>query len=234
MNYARSRLALGGLALSALLWQAPRTALAQPTRDRPPPKGREALETLAGAPAGFNYNPGGVYDSLMLATDVGLVQLNFPAELSEKVVALTVAGSALAAQVRPERSEGQHRVYRLEKLSAGGQELVVAGEAAPEAEIKGVVKSLNYGRHGETNGFVLENGDFVQLGPKEAARVRLEAGQELTARGRARALPNGKQLLKANMINGVSVKPDPGPKGPGGPGGTGGPKGGGPKGRGPR
>jgi hypothetical protein len=242
MNYAAYLYTFGALLLSAALWQGPDEGQAQPPHGPPPPEGAGPKETLEGALQGYNFNPGGRHDSLMLTTEGGLVQLNFPAELADQVAAVASAGSTLNAHVRPERSEGDHQVYRLEKLWVGDKELVIGGEDAPESELKGVIKSFNYGRHGETNGFVLESGDFVQLGPKEAERVRLEVGQELTAKGHLRKMPSGKQLLKARVINGVEVKPTPPEEGPhGGPKGrgpAGGPKGrepaGGPKGRGPR
>lgn len=230
MNYA-PLITLAGLVLSAVLWEGPADGPEPPPGPPPHEKGGPR-EEVAGRLKGYNYNPQGTYDSLMLATEQGVVQLNFPAELADQVAAIAESGT-LTAEVRPERSEGAHRVYRLEKVTAGEKSLVLADEDAPPAELKGIIKSLNYGRHGETNGFVLENGDFVQLGPREAQRLRLEIGQELTAEGRLRKLPSGKQILRATTINGVLVVPPPPPHdGPAG--GKGGPRGGpkgGPKGR---
>ena len=52
-----------------------------------------------------------------------------------------------------------------------------------ERTIDGVVKYLNYTRHGEVNGAILENGNFVHLGPKGAKLVKLAIGEKLSVVG---------------------------------------------------
>ena len=49
--------------------------------------------------------------------------------------------------------------------------------------VEGVVTRLNYARHGEANGVVLDGGDFLHLKPDGMKRVELKVGQPIKAHG---------------------------------------------------
>jgi len=75
-----------------------------------------------------------------------------------------------------------------------------------ERKIEGVVKYLNYTRHGEVNGAVLESGDFVHLGPKGAKLVKLAIGEKLSMVGAAATMGDGHLVIEdPSEVNGVKI-----------------------------
>jgi hypothetical protein len=79
--------------------------------------------------------------------------------------------------------------------------------------IAGKITRLNYARHGEVNGAVLESGDFVHLGPKVSQELKLAVGQELAVEGPATAMPSGgKAIEHPTKVNGKAIQPSPPPK----------------------
>ena len=80
------------------------------------------------------------------------------------------------------------------------------GEIAMEQKIEGVVKYLNDSRHGEVNGAVLDNGNFVHLGPKGAKRVKLAIGEKLVVEGSATTMGDGHLVMEEpSEVNGVKI-----------------------------
>ena len=73
------------------------------------------------------------------------------------------------------------------------------------ATVQGVVKRINYTRHGEANGVVLESGDFVHLKPAGMKRVALKVGDHVSAEGPAALMPLGQQVVEAETVNGSSI-----------------------------
>ena len=68
--------------------------------------------------------------------------------------------------------------------------------AAPKTEtVKGVVKSLNRGGRGEVDGALLESGDFIRIGAREAEEIKLAVGQEISVEGYAVKMPDGHTMI---------------------------------------
>ena len=67
----------------------------------------------------------------------------------------------------PQARQGRSPVYRLVSLTGtDGKALIFSGPATRETvTVQGVVKRINYARHGAANGVILESGDFVHLKP---------------------------------------------------------------------
>ncbi|WP_256220106.1 MULTISPECIES: hypothetical protein [unclassified Variovorax] len=65
---------------------------------------------------------------------------------------------------------------------------------------------LNYARHGEANGVVLDTGDFVHTRPDGFERLGLKIGDEVRAEGRAQPLATGEgRVIEAVRVNGRPV-----------------------------
>ena len=62
--------------------------------------------------------------------------------------------------------------------------------------VKGVVKYLNHGPRGEVDGAVLESGDFVHIGPREAEEAKLAVGQEISVEGQSMKMPDGHTMIE--------------------------------------
>ena len=71
--------------------------------------------------------------------------------------------------------------------------------------MQGIVKRINYARHGEANGVVLESGDFIHLKPEGMKHIGLKVGDQVTAEGTAALMPLGQQVIEAKTVNGVAV-----------------------------
>jgi hypothetical protein len=151
-----------------------------------------------------NFSPKGDIEGLLLDTDTGPVQVNFPhgpeagahpTPSSGAAGRLVVAADHHAAKHEP----GDHPVF----------EFVADADAGPEAasgnRAEGVVVRLNYARHGEPNGVVLDTGDFVHLKPHGMRRVALAVGRRVVAEGPARPTVTGHRAIEAQVVNGVEI-----------------------------
>ncbi len=218
--------------------------------DKAPPRGPEAKK-FSGTVQQFNYTPRGERDGVLLSSDGKLVQLNFPPHEAGKLAEGVAVGDQVSAEGVPERTEADHTVCRLQKLTtAKGTEIAIdeppapgrgaggppdrgpddrgapdrgpgdrgpanraprsgergqrtadrgpRGERAPEKTetLKGVVKYLNHGPRGEVDGAVLESGDFVHIGPREAEEAKLAVGQEISVEGQSMKMPDGHTMIE--------------------------------------
>ena len=208
-------------------------------------------EKVSGTVSQFNYTPRGERDGILLTAEGKLVQLNIPPREASKLADSVAIGDKITAEGLPERTEADHTVFRVRKLTtAKGEEIAVEGpprpresEARPEAgpgegpdqgpprprgrderaegtpgerpeqgppetsrprrersapkteTIKGTVKSLNHGARGEVDGVVLENGDFIHTGPREAEEAKLAVGQEISVEGYTMKMPDGHTMI---------------------------------------
>lgn len=161
------------------------------------------VRTLAGTVRQHNFSPKGEIEGVVLDTDTGPVQVNFPhgPETASRPVPapgaparLVVAPDHRAADHEP----GDHPVYEF-----------VADADAPDPAAapvtEGVVARLNYARHGEPNGVVLDTGDFVHLKPHGMRRVSLTVGMRVVAAGAARPTVTGHRVIEATVVNGTEL-----------------------------
>jgi hypothetical protein len=203
---------------------------------------RNQGQTLSGAVRGYNLNPSGTPESMMLSTGNSTVQLNFPPEMAASIQSAATVGSQVTVVARsgggpggpddqngPGDQQPDHRVMNLESIkTASGSTLNVGGPGGGQnGQVTGTVKQLNYDRRGDVNGAQLDNGAFVHLRP--GSNADLTVGEKVTVQGRQRTTSNGMKIIEAQSINGISLNDN----GPGGQGNNGGPGGGGPPGGGP-
>jgi hypothetical protein len=241
MNSSWSR-GLAVVASLAILMVVTISLSAEPD-DKGPPERSSAPEAkkVSGTVQQFNFTPRGQRDGVLLTSDGKLVQLNFPPQEAEKLANAVAVGDQITADGTPERTEADHAVLRLQKLTtAKGKEITIENapprsrgretediraeggrvrreRAAEKSEtIKGVVKYLNHGPRGEVDGAVLESGDFIHIGPREAQDAKLAVGQDISVEGLAMKMPDGHTMIEhPTKINDKEVSRRPRGRGPG-------------------
>lgn len=117
--------------------------------------------------------------------------------------------SLLAQAAAPSpKGKSQHPVWMVTSLSS-----VNGKPANPErgTAVSGRVARINFARHGEPNGYVLDNGHFVHVKPDGFKTLDLDIGDRLEAKGEPRAiLPDGESwVVDAKTINGKRVGKHP-------------------------
>lgn len=123
----------------------------------------------------------------------GLVQIDFVRDADPDAAnGLAVGGSVtVAVKELDDQRPSDHPVYEWERP-----------ELAPK---EGVVKAINYARHGEPNGAILESGEFLHLRPEGAKTVKLAIWQKLSFEGEVRTSPSGHAVIEARTVNGVAL-----------------------------
>ncbi len=168
----------------------------------------------------LNFAPKGEVDGLILDVDGAMVQVNIPpdkaAGFADKV------GQAVELTVGPEPAvakhpRGEHPVHKLVATDRPGgpdhgprphhDDHDHDHDHGGPAEVRGRVERLNYAKHGEANGVVLEGGVFVHLKPDGMKRAGLRVGQEVTARGKGAASKSGPggRVIEAEAVDGVEL-----------------------------
>ena len=166
---------------------------------------QNAIQELDGTFEQFNFSPKGSYEGLLVRKKHRLVQLNFPSEFAGQLAQMVSKGDQIraTAELYKDDGDGAHPVYNLLTISAGnGVKLSIAeGEL-----IRGKVKRLNYAKHGEPNGAVLDTGDFVHLKPHGAKLIDLKVGQMLEVSGEAKPMIVGnRRVIEAETVNGIAL-----------------------------
>jgi hypothetical protein len=164
----------------------------------------------------FNFSPKGSYEGLLLQTGSSkTVQINFPQHLAARISAIAPEGAAVEAEVETEAEKGHpaHPVYRLIHLKAGEQKLSADdAEQDEDSSFSGTVKRLNYALHGEVNGAVLNNGDFLHVKPHGARELELQVGMEVEGTGATKPTIDGHVVIEADEVNGIQIEKKPKPK----------------------
>ena len=169
-----------------------------------------AVETIAGEFQYPIYSPKGSIEGALLHAGSGPVQLVLEPHdgAGADAFAAMKAGAALSVEARAEPASDKggaaHAVYRFERLvSVNGRKPKAAPASAP---YRGVVVRLNFARHGEANGVVLDSGHFIHTKPDGMARLKLVVGASVEAEGEARPLAGGRgQVIEAAVVNGQPV-----------------------------
>ena len=102
-----------------------------------------------------------------------------------------------------------HAVYQFKRLA--GIDGEAAQDAAKPGRVEGKVVRINYARHGEANGVVLDSGDFIHIRPDCFAPLALVLGGQVQASGPGRPLADGSgRVIEAVELNGqpLDQKPD--------------------------
>ncbi len=78
---------------------------------------------------------------------------------------------------------------------------------AVRTQLTGHVKSMNYTHRGDIDGYVLENGEVIQVGAKEIKRFNIFKGDQIFVIGNQTTLANGTKIVEAIELNGQRVCP---------------------------
>ncbi len=186
----------------------------KPHHDRETGAGGLETRTLNAVVQGYNYSPKGEIEGALLREGDRTVQVNIPPHLGIAIALTVPVGQTVEATVEPEprlhkHPDGEHPVYRLVALKAADGRAFALDGHGPEktVTVEGVVGRLNYARHGEANGVVLESGDFLHLKPDGMKRVGLGVGQPIRVEGRACLTPMGTRAIEADVANGIALGP---------------------------
>ncbi len=149
-----------------------------------------------------NFSPKGGLEGLVVEAGGATAQVVCPPHLAAGLARLAAGGAevTLAVGAAPPSDKGwaAHPVYHLLELPEAD---------APEITgVSGTVARLNYAKHGEPNGVVLDTGDFVHLKPHGMAQLNLKVGDRVSAEGDIRPLEfGGGRAVEAERVNGVEI-----------------------------
>jgi hypothetical protein len=104
------------------------------------------------------------------------------------------------------KGDASHPVYDFEALESvdGKKPAQVKPRLGPAYQ--GKVARLNFAKHGEANGVVLDSGDFIHTRPDGMKRLRLKVGDAVKADGDAQRLADDTGwAVEATTVNGHSV-----------------------------
>jgi hypothetical protein len=215
----KRQLLLGLLACNSAL------LIAQP----PPPPAplTTPLTTLTGNISQFNYGPDGRVEGFVLAPNT---LVNLPPDWAIQVEMLAKTGNQVRVTGSLTPTASPLQILQPQSVDVAGKTLttVEPSQPAPYAG-SGVIRSLNYGRQGEINGFVLQNGVLARTPPFGASDVSVvKPGATIAISGFARTTASGRTVVDVQSItaNGQTIAMNALPGGPGqGPAGPGrGPK----------
>jgi hypothetical protein len=163
--------------------------------------------TLSCRVVSHNFSPEGRVDGLLVEIDGLPAQVVFPSdpgdELTRSLTPGQTADLIVETQPTPETVATAHPVYRY--LSLATTESTNGRSAQPPDTLLGSVARMNYSRHGEANGVVLEQGDFIHLKPRGMRQIVLKVGDAVNAKGKARPMDAGGQVLEAACVNGIDL-----------------------------
>jgi hypothetical protein len=189
----------------------------------PPPAPMPApTSTVTGSISQFNYGPDGRVEGFVVAPNT-LVTLPPDWAIQVEMLAKTGNQVRVTGAITPTASGMQ--IVQPQSVDLAGKTLVVVppSRPAPYAD-SGVIRSLNYGRQGEVNGFVFQNGVIARTPPFGASDVSVvKPGASISVSGFARVTPSGRTVVEVQSItaNGQTIAmnalrpdgPGRGPKG---------------------
>jgi hypothetical protein len=182
----------------------------------PGPSPAAAATTVTGALAQFNYGPNGRIEGFLIAPTT---LISLPPDLAIQVELLAKMGDPVTASGLVASATSGMQIMQPQTITVAGRTLQL-GEPSPPAPYAGagVIRSLNYGREGEINGFVLQNGIIAltpRMGVNEFSVVK--PGASIAVSGFARSTAGGRTVVEVQSItaNGQTIALNASP--PGGP-----------------
>lgn len=159
------------------------------------------------------FSPKGGIEGLFLDVAGSPLQLvidKHDEALADEVAALRNGTSIAVEATRADPSDkgnADHPVWHLRRLvEKGGKKTMAAKSAEREREFSGIVTRLNYARHGQANGLVLDSGDFIHVKPAGFNAIKAGVGDHVNAFGTARPLTHGGGFaVEASRVNGHVV-----------------------------
>ena len=196
----------------------------------PPPAGLTpaAAITVTGGISQFNYGPNGRIEGFIVAPNT-LVSL--PPDLGVQVALLAKTGDSVSASGPVTLAASGMQLMDPQTVKVGGRTLSLTEASAPSPYAgSGVIRSLNYGRAGEINGFVLDSGIVALTPPMGTGEFSVvKTGASIAVSGFAHSTPGGRTVVEVQSItgNGQTIAmnrtprkgpdggaPDAGPAGP--------------------
>ncbi len=169
--------------------------------------------SVAGTFQHLIYSPKGAIEGVMIDTEG--VPTQFVTDPHDPTLATLFDGLRAGQSLVIEGTEAapspkgasMHTVYRFERLAeVDGRS--TGGTLRSRDGTRGTVVRFNHARHGEPNGVVLDNGDFVHTRPEGLKRLGLQVGDAVHAQGLARTLVDGTgRVIEAVRVNGRAVGP---------------------------
>ena len=160
------------------------------------------------------YGPRGSIEGVLLSQDGEPAQIVFDKhdDVSPFAFADLRAGQTVTVEATPQgpspKGEAAHAVFGYGRLIAVDGKKPGKQKTASGPAYQGTVQRLNYARHGEANGVVLDTGDFIHTKPEGMAKLKLRIGDKVQADGDAQWLATGNGwAVEATKVNGKSLHP---------------------------
>jgi hypothetical protein len=153
----------------------------------------KAEKSITGEIVAFNISPDGEYESFLMKDGNAIVQINLPDYPDLQAIEKLKIGKEATIQASryDDEHNSEHPVYQLREPFKSGS---------------GKVKRINFALHGEPNGAILANGEFIHMKPHGAKAVKLKVGQEIEFEGPYYTSASGHTVVEATIVNGIDLK----------------------------
>ena len=107
----------------------------------------------------------------------------------------------------PKSEHAEHPVYIFHSVATSDdKERLLQTKSADRDLYGGTVVRINYARHGEPNGVILENGDFIHMKPDGMTLTGLNIGDSVESEGEVQETVLGSRVIEATRVNGIRLK----------------------------
>ena len=156
------------------------------------------------------FSPKGRVEGAMVTMKDLLLQISVPRDKGDTFAQVTGAGRQLrvlgVADHSANTAEGSHPVFKFESFAdVAGKAIKDPSGDPSDTTIKGVVSAWHFSRRGETNGVILETGEFIHLRPHGMTEVNLDIGSKVNAVGELHMTVLGTRMLEARRVNRVDL-----------------------------
>lgn len=171
----------------------------------------QATELLSGAFRQFLFSPKGGIEGVLLSVNRKTIQVSMSPKDGAVLSRICAAGKRLRVLATrdhsPKTAGSAHPVYEFESLADASGEPIKSSDAdAGHETVKGVVAALHFARHGQPNGVVLGNGEFIHLRPDGMTETGLRVGSKVSAVGRPGVTVFNTLWLDAHQVNGIDLR----------------------------
>lgn len=173
------------------------------------PHAQDEVWSIEGVFKHLIYGPRGEIGGCVIDADGVMVQFVFDHGgdngfgFKQVVPGQVVTVEGIEAKPWPQ-GDMAHAVYQFKRLA--GVDGAMAKAPPPPGHTEGKVVRMNYARHGEPNGVVLDSGDFVHVRPDRFGALDIALGAHVKASGPAHRLADGSgHAIDAVEVNGTTL-----------------------------